>query len=92
MEQISPSTDAPHSTEATKAISSRTTILLGIVATLLALFVEYQLVRATDLRLGEPTAESRLESAMAPGSAEPRLQVRARSIDTKRRTSPVSFE
>jgi hypothetical protein len=96
MERISPPADTPRTPTETQSEPVLTTVLLGIGATLLALFVEFQLLRATNLPL-KYMAAGRSTSVMSvadPDSElieakQPSLRVRARSIDTNRRTSPV---
>lgn len=93
MQRIEPPLPAPTETRSRPLA----TVLLGIGATLLALLVELQLLRATDPSLDPHTTAKRSETAMSVGrgggalvdARQPSLQVRARPIDTDRRAAPV---
>lgn len=87
-------TNAPMGTRSKPIFS---TLLLGIGATLLALFVELQLLRATGgwnaeraaaVRLG-PMRSARARSGEVMDAKQPPLRVRGNSIDTGRHALPV---
>jgi hypothetical protein len=74
-------------------------ILLGVAATLLTLFVEFQLLKATNVPLAWPQVGAREASMLSgveprdkhlDGANKPTLQVRARPIVPGSRTTLVT--
>jgi hypothetical protein len=98
MDPSLPPANIAHSRADLRGGSNLPTVLLGVGAILLTLFVEFQLLKATDVPLGwQGVAERQRSKASLEArdgelveAKNPPLQVRARTIDRGSRTSLVS--